>query len=92
MVLHNGYHRAYALKAMGITHAPCVIRTVTSRDELDLCANSKVAKSPGYYFNAPRPPLLKDFFDPRIRKILPVKKITRRIEVSFEVKEFWLSD
>ena len=92
MVLHNGYHRAHALRAMGITHAPCLIKTVTRRDELDLCANSKVAKSPGYYFNAPRPPLLKDYFDPKIRKILPTRRIVRRIEVKFKVKEYWLSE
>jgi hypothetical protein len=89
LLLHNGYHRACALHAMGVTHAPAVIQTVTRRDELDLSADSNVAKSPGYYFNAPRPPLLKDYFDPKIRKVLPVKKMTRIIEVNFEVKEFW---
>ncbi len=92
LLLHNGYHRACALRALGITHAPCIIQTVTRRDELDISAHSDVAKSPGYYFNAPRPPLLKDFFDPNIRKILPVKKMYRMVEVNFEVKEFWLTD
>jgi hypothetical protein len=92
LLLHNGYHRACALYAMGVTHAPAVIQTVTRRDELDLSADANVAKSPGYYFNAPRPPLLKDYFDPMIRKVLPVKKMTRMIEVNFEVKEFWLPE
>ncbi len=92
LLLHNGYHRAYALRALGITHAPAIIQTVTRRDELDISANSDVAKSPGYYFNAPRPPLLKDFFDPKIRKVLPVKKMFRMIEVNFEVKEYWLTE
>jgi hypothetical protein len=92
MLLHNGYHRACALRAMGITHAPCIIQTVTRRDELDISAHADVAKSPGYYFNAPRPPLLKDYFDPKIRKLLPVKKMIRMVEVNFEVKEFWLTE
>ncbi len=92
LLLHNGYHRACALRSMGITHAPCIIQTVTRRDELDISADSDVAKSPGYYFNAPRPPLLKDYFDPKIRKVLPVKKMIRMIEVNFDVKEFWLSE
>lgn len=92
LLLHNGYHRACSLRAMGITHAPCIIQTVTNRDELDISADSDVAKSPGYYFNSPRPPLLKDFFDPRIRKVLQVKRMVRMIEVNFEVKEFWLSE
>jgi hypothetical protein len=92
LLLHNGYHRACALRALGITHAPCIIQTVTRRDELDISADSDVAKSPGYYFNAPRPPLLKDYFDPKIRKVLPVKKMIRMVEVNFEVKEFWLTE
>lgn len=92
LLLHNGYHRACALRALGITHAPCIIQTVTRRDELDISAHSDVAKSPGYYFNAPRPPLLKDFFDPKIRKVLPTKKMIRMVEVNFDVKEFWLTE
>jgi hypothetical protein len=92
LLLHNGYHRACALRAAGITHAPCIIQTVTRRDELDISADSDVAKSPGYYFNAPRPPLLKDYFDPKIRKLLPIKKMIRMVEVNFEVKEFWLPE
>ncbi len=92
LLLHNGYHRACALRSMGITHVPCIIQTVTRKDELDISADSDVAKSPGYYFNAPRPPLLKDYFDPKIRKLLPVKKMTRMIEVNFDIKEFWLSE
>ncbi len=92
LLLHNGYHRACALHALGVTHAPCIIQTVTRRDELDISAHSDVTKSPGYYFNAPRPPLLKDFFDPKIRKILPVKKMFKMVEINFEVKEFWLTE
>jgi hypothetical protein len=92
LLLHNGYHRACALRALGITHAPCIIQTVTRRDELDISAHSDVAKSPGYYFNAPRPPLLKDFFDPKIHKVLPVKKMIRMVEVNFDVKEFWVTE
>ncbi len=92
LLLHNGYHRACALRAAGITHAPCIIQTVTRRDELDISADPEVAKSPGYYFNAPRPPLLKDYFDPKIRKVLPIKKMIRMVEVNFDVKEFWLPE
>lgn len=92
LLLHNGYHRATALLELGMTHAPCVIQTVGSRDELDLVAKAIVANDPGYFFNAPRPPLLKDFADPRIRKILPVRKVSRVIEVSFEVRDYFVED
>jgi hypothetical protein len=92
LLLHNGYHRACALLELGITHAPCVVQTVTSRDELDLVAKPIVANDPGYFFNGPRPPLLKDFADPRIRKILPVRKVSRVIEVNFEVRDYMVDD
>jgi hypothetical protein len=92
LLLHNGYHRACALLELGITHAPCVIQTVASRDELDIVAKSVVANDPGYFFNSPRPPLLKDFVDPRIRKVLPVKKVSRMIEVNFEVRDYFVED
>jgi hypothetical protein len=92
LLLHNGYHRACALVELGITHAPCVVQTVSSRDELDLVAKSVVAQDPGYFFNAPRPPLLKDFADPRIRRVIPVKKVSRVIEVSWEVRDYFVED
>lgn len=88
LLLHNGYHRACAMRALGITHAPAIVQTVTRRDELDVVAPSAVAENPGFYFKAKRPPLLKDFFDPRIRKVVPVHKIVRMVEVNFEVREF----
>jgi hypothetical protein len=89
LVLHNGYHRACALLEAGVRYAPCVVQTVTSRDELDIVAKAGVAADPGYYFNAPRPPLLKDFVDPRIRKVLPVKRMNRVIEISYEVRDYF---
>ena len=89
VLLQNGYHRACALLELGVRYAPCVVQTVTSRDELDLVAKAAVASDPGYYFNAPRPPLLKDYLDPRIRKVLPVKKMARVIELSYEVRDYF---
>ena len=87
-MLSNGYHRACALRELGITHAPCLVQTVTRRDELDLVAKRAVAANPRFYFKAPRPPLLKDFFDPKIRKVVPARRMLRMLEVSFEVRDF----
>ena len=92
LLIHNGHHRAHALRAMGLRQAPCIIQTVTRRDELDLAASPDVAKSPEFYFSAARPPMLKDFFDPRICKVLEVHKVQRMIELSFEVKDFEVRD
>lgn len=92
LMLQNGYHRANALLELGITHAPCVVQTVGSRDELDVVAKEVVSNSPGYYFNSPRPPMLKDFVDPRIRRVVPIKKVSRMIEVNFEVRDYCVED
>lgn len=88
ILLHNGYHRAYAMRARGITHAPCVIQKVTRRDELEVAAKRDVADDPAFYFAAARPPLLKDFFDPKLAKAFEVHPTKKMIEVTFEIKDF----
>jgi hypothetical protein len=92
IMLNNGYHRAVALRELGITHAPCIIETVTRRDELAIAAGSTVNRTPFFYFGSKRPPVLKDFFDPRIRKVLPVRKIKRVVEIEIEVRSFDLME
>lgn len=88
LLLHNGYHRACALRALGITHAPCIIQSITRLDELEITANHRIVEDYARYFGAPRPPLLKDFFDARLRKVLPTHKVERIIEVNFEVRDY----
>jgi hypothetical protein len=92
LLLHNGHHRAYTLRDLGFTHAPCLVQTATRWDELKLVAARTVREDPAFYFKAARPPLLKDFFDPNIRKVLRVQKITTVVEVSFDVNEYSLRD
>jgi hypothetical protein len=88
LLLNNGYHRACALRALGITHAPCAIQTATRTDEVGLVSRPDVADDPEFYFESARPPLLKDYFDPKIRKLLPVHKRVRQIEVHFDIKNY----
>lgn len=92
MVLHNGYHRACALRAMGITHAPCIVQTVTRRAELAVAATQKVIDDAAFYFKAARPPLLKDFFDRRLTRIMPVRRTRKVVEISFEARVFEFAD
>lgn len=86
-LLHNGHHRAVALRAHGITHAPCIVQTVTRLDELRLVAARAVAEDPAFYFRSKRPPLLKDFFDPAIRKVVAARGMVNVVEISIEVTE-----
>jgi len=92
LILHNGYHRAYALRAHGLTHAICVLQEVTRRDELKLIGADAVVDAPEFYCRAARPPLFKDFFDPKVSKILDVRRMRRVIEVKLDVREFQIVD
>ncbi len=92
LVLDNGHHRAYALRDLGLTHAPCIVETVRRGDELGLVAPGAVVDNPEFYFKAPRPPVLKDFFDPEISGPVRIRRTLQMIEVSLEVKSFEVSD
>jgi hypothetical protein len=92
MVLHNGYHRACALRALGITHAPAIVQEVTRKDELRIAASDTVIEDPAFYFLAARPPLLKDFFDPRIVKRIAVRPMETKVEIEFKLTTFTGTD
>jgi hypothetical protein len=85
LILNNGSHRAYALREMGITHVPCIVQHVSSRDELSVLACTAVTEAPNFYLQEPRPMMLRDYFDPRLRKVMPVHRRLRQVTVKFEV-------
>jgi hypothetical protein len=86
VLLQNGYHRAYALRNAGFTHAWCVVETVTRKDELRLTAVEDVIADPEFYFAARRPPLLKDFFDPRLSRQFRARRSEFVVEVEISIK------
>jgi hypothetical protein len=92
MVLHNGYHRAYALRALGVTHAPAIVETVTRKDELRVAACTAVAEEPEFYFRAARPPMLRDFFNPKLGKRLKVRAMETAVEVEFKMRSWTTTD
>jgi hypothetical protein len=85
LILNNGSHRAYALRALGVTHVPCIVQHISSRDELSVLACTAVTDAPNFYLQGPRPMMLKDYFDPRLHKILPVRRRLRQVTVKFKV-------
>jgi len=90
MILHNGSHRAFTLRKMGVTHAPCIIQHVSSRDELDLVASPEVRENPDRYLKDPRPSMLKDYLDPRLHTIMRVHRRLKQIKVRLEVEETYV--
>jgi len=85
LILNNGSHRAFALRDMGITHVPCIVQHISSRDELSVLACTAVTDAPNFYLQDARPMMLKDYFDPRLRKIMPVHRRLRQVTVKFDV-------
>jgi hypothetical protein len=86
LVLQNGYHRAYTLRSLGFTHAYCIVEDVTRKDELRLTADAEVAGDPAFYFASKRPPMLRDFFDARLRKVLELLPSENQIEVELKIR------
>lgn len=86
VLLQNGYHRAYALRSAGFTHAWCVVETVTRKDELRLTAGEDVIADPEFYFAARRPPMLKDFFDPRLARHFRARRSEFVIDVEISIR------
>ena len=90
LILNNGSHRAYALRDMGFTHVPCVIQHVSTRDELDVVAASAIRRDPDAYLKHPRPSMLKDYFNPELRKVMRVHRRVRQITVKFQIEEEYI--
>ncbi len=86
LILNNGSHRAYALRDIGITQVPCLIQRVSRREELGVLAQV-VEQAPDLYLTNPRPPLLKDYFDNKFRKVVNVHRRLRQVRVTFGVEQ-----
>lgn len=86
LLLQNGYHRAYTLLAAGITHAPAVVQTVTRKDELAVAANEEVVSNAAFYFLSARPPLLRDYLDPRTAKRLRAHRMQTSVEIEVKTR------
>jgi hypothetical protein len=88
LILLNGSHRAYALRELGIKRIPCIIQRITRREELEAVIQGEVSQKPDLFLKAPRPPMLKDYFDPALTKQVPVVRKNRLVKVSFGVEQF----
>ena len=84
-VLHNGYHRVYALRRLGITRVPCLVEVLASTDELALVAAAEISEQVALYFHAPRPPCFRDFFDPALMRVHARPRLRRQVRLAVSV-------
>jgi hypothetical protein len=88
LVLHNGSHRAYALRELGLTHVPCVIQHARTREEVLHVAMGGLRRYPEVYLEQPRPPVLKDYFDARLCQLVRLPFVLRHVQVRYTVDQF----
>ncbi len=86
MVLNNGYHRAFALRQLGVTHAPCLIQVCAHWEDVGLAGSRDMVDNGPLYFSSARPPLLKDYANPALTQAFPAKRLHRQIRLSYEVE------
>ena len=87
LILFNGSHRAYALRELGITHVPCVIQKTSRPEEIELIGHKEITLRSDLYLKNPRPPVLKDYFDEKLRRIVPVARTRRLIRIQLRIDQ-----
>ncbi len=88
LVLHNGSHRAFALRELGVTHVPCLIQHARTDEELMRVATGGLRRRPDLYLREPRPPVFKDYFNPRLRQVVRLPRTVRHVQIRFTTQEF----
>jgi hypothetical protein len=79
--LGNGFHRLYALKQLGATHAPVVVQQITHpQPEMP----SVIGELPREHLvGTARPGLMKDFFDERLVCEITQKKFIKIMQLGW---------
>jgi hypothetical protein len=85
LILNNGSHRAYALRAAGATHAIAVVQDLTREEELSIVP--LVQQNRGVYLGSPRPPMLRDYFNPQLTEVIEAPRKVRQIRLQFAMEQ-----
>jgi hypothetical protein len=91
LVLFNGSHRAFALRALGVRHVPCLVLNLSREDEFDLKAPEALKENRDLYLRSPRPPLFKDYFDPGLTKQVRVPRTNQLVQLQIGYQKIALS-
>ncbi len=83
LILNNGTHRAVALRQAGFTHVPVLVQHVSRREELEALFSTSIYEKVEFYMNMPRPPLFKDYLDPKLARPTKVPRRLTQIKLTF---------
>ncbi len=83
LILINGNHRACALLGLGIGQVPCIVQKVPGPEQLDSMVPSAVRRDKDFYLKNPRPPVIKDYFNPALAKTVFLAQSAREIRVGY---------
>ena len=85
LVLNNGSHRAYALRSAGINRAISVVQSLSRPDEL--VTMPVVQQNQDLYLHSPRPPMLKDYFNPDLMDVIEAPRRVRQVSLQFGMNQ-----
>lgn len=85
--LQNGSHRVFALRELGVTHVPCLLSTAVREEEYELLLPGDVKQDREQFLKSPRPSVFKDYFDDRVRTIVPVMRMNHVLEAKLSLQK-----
>ena len=65
----------------------CAITPSESTAAINLAGQSALHNSPDAYLREPGPPVLKDYFDPRLHKVVRLPPRVKHVRVNFSIEE-----
>jgi hypothetical protein len=64
-----------------------VVRALVRRDELEVAGLNIVQQQSELFLTSPRPPVLKDYFDPELRMVVRVPRTNRQVRIGVQVEQ-----
>lgn len=90
LLLVEGGHRARVLRALGLTYVPCLISSCIDLDDVRAARPGIEALDLSRYFEAPRPPMLRDFDRPALVCRYRARVLRRLLRLKVEASSYWV--
>jgi hypothetical protein len=90
LLLVEGGHRARVLRALGLTYVPCLISSCIDLDDVRAARPGIEALDLDRYFEAPRPPMLRDFDRPALVCRYRARVLRRVLRLTVDASSHWV--